>query len=325
MGRLSRPLWWGLWVVMAWVLAGCSAIQTRELRAHQAASLEARQASDLPDRVELTQTPFFPQTEYHCGPAALATVMVAEGKPTTPGELAGAVFLPSRLGSLQAEMLAAGRRFGLVPTRLPGRLEPLLREVAAGHPVVVFLNLGLSFSPAWHYAVLVGYDLPAGKIILRSGTREREVMGMSTFEHTWVRAGSWAFGVRQPGQWPVTAEEKAVLEASFGFERAASPAQAAVVYASAIARWPANLSLQMGLANSLYASGDKMAAASAYKAAAALHQSSPAWINLGGTLLDLGDRPGAQRALAQAEALNESQWKPQVDALRARLNAPKSR
>lgn len=316
-----RPLVWGLLFCFAGSLAGCTAIQTQTLREQQAVRSVSTPQTGLPDAVELIQTPFFPQTEFHCGPAALATVMVAQGVSVTPDDLGKAVYLPSRQGSLQTEMLAAARRFGRVPTRLPGRIKALFTEVAEGQPVVVFLNLGLSIAPAWHYAVLVGYDLAAGTVMLRSGPLEREIMSMRTFEHTWVRAGSWAFVVQEPGRWPLTAEEKTVLEASIGFERTGKPDQAVKVYQSALARWPRNLTLQMGLANSLYATGQKNAAANAYQAVALLHDSLPAWINLIHTLLDLGDLSGAAKAMVQAEAVHSASWMSQLEAVQARLRA----
>lgn len=40
--------------------------------------------------------------------------------------------LHARQGSLQVEMLAATRTYGLVPYQLPARLGARLREVAAG-------------------------------------------------------------------------------------------------------------------------------------------------------------------------------------------------
>ena len=60
-------------------LSGCASLmpQTKEL----AKGLPA----GLPEKVELTGTPFFPQTEYQCGPAALATVLNAAGVKVTAG------------------------------------------------------------------------------------------------------------------------------------------------------------------------------------------------------------------------------------------------
>lgn len=212
----ARPLRWAALFLCAlsFVLGGC-AVQTQALRAQSPAGL-ARTA-------ELADTPFFPQTEYQCGPAALATVLAAAGLPADPAKLGEQVFLPARTGTLQIEMIAGARRQGAVATRVPPTLEAVLREVQAGHPVAVLLNLGLSFAPGWHYAVLVGYDLDAGDVILRSGTTQRAVMAMRTFEHTWKRSGSWAFVALPPGRWPATAQEAAVVEASVGFERCGRP------------------------------------------------------------------------------------------------------
>ncbi|MGD9835558.1 MAG: PA2778 family cysteine peptidase [Piscinibacter sp.] len=298
------------------LLAGC-AVQTETLR--------RAPPSGLAPRVELAATPFFPQTEYHCGPAALATVLAGWpdiGREATPQRLGDEVFLPARTGTLQIEMIAGARRHGAVATKLPGTLEALLRELQAGHPVVVLQNLGLSWYPAWHYAVLVGYDLEAGDVILRSGTTERQVLPMRTFEHTWVRAGSWAFVALPPGQWPATAEEAAVVEAAVGFERAAAPAQAVRAYRSALQRFGGSLSLQMGLGNSLHASGDRAAAAQAFEDATRLHPgSAPAWINLASTRADLGQREAALAAARQGVAVADATWSDRARALLASLQA----
>ena len=266
---------------------------------------------------ELTATPFFPQTEYQCGPAALATALAAAGISADPAQLGEQVFLPARTGTLQVEMIAGARRQGAVATRLPPTLSAVLREVRAGHPVVVLQNLGLSWVPRWHYAVLIGYDVVAGEVLLRSGATRREVMAMRTFEHTWARSGHWAFVALPPGQWPATAEAAAVVDASVGFERVAPPLQSVAVYRSALVRWSDNLSLRMGLGNSLHAVGDKRAAADAFRAAAQQHRSAPAWINLASTLLELGDAPGALMAAREAVALGDVRWQAQAEAVRS--------
>lgn len=293
-------------LLLAAALSGC-AVQTQALRQAPPA--------DLPSRAELIATPFFPQTEYQCGPAALATGLGAAGFAAEPEKLAEQVFLPARTGTLQIEMVAGARRQGAVATRIPATLEAALREVTAGRPVVVLLNLGLSWYPLWHYAVLVGYDLEAGDALLRSGTTQRAVMRLRTFEHTWSRAGSWGIVVTPPGQWPATAEPNAVVEAAVGFERAASPVQAVAAYRGALSRWGGNLSLQMGLGNSLHASGDRVAAADAFRRAALDHADSvPARINLSATLLALGDAAGALRAAREAVERADPGWAPRAQA-----------
>lgn len=278
-------------------LSGC-AVQT--------AALRAAPPSDLPRSAELVATPFFPQTDHQCGPAALATALGAVGVSATPAMLGEQVFLPARGGSLQAEMLAGARRHGVVATVIPGRLEAVLRELAAGHVVVVLQNLGLGFAPRWHYAVVVGYDLGANEVVLRSGTTQRDTMLLRTFEHTWARSGFWAFVALPPGEWPVTAQSDAVLEAAIGFERSATPAQALQTYGSALARWPQSLPLAIGLGNAAHASGDKRRAAEVFRAAAEQHDSGAAWVNLATVLLELGERDAALAAAQRA--VNDAAW-----------------
>ncbi len=282
-------------------LTGC-AVQTSALRASPPA--------DLPARLELAGTPFFPQTEYQCGPSALATVLGAAGIAAQPGALGNEVFLPAREGTLQTEMLSGARRHGAVATLIPNTLEALLREVASGHPVVVMQNLGLKYVPLWHYAVLVGYDIADGDVLLRSGATERQVMAMRTLEYTWARSGYWAFTALPPGEWPTTATEAAVVEAAVGFERAASPEQALRAYDSALRRWPGNLSLAMGLGNAAYAGGDKVRAAEVFRAAAERHGSAPAWINLANVLLE--SNQAAQAETAARHALDKPAWQSQA-------------
>jgi tetratricopeptide (TPR) repeat protein len=297
---------------VALLLGGCAALQTNALRAVPPPGLAVQS--------ELAGTPFFAQTEYQCGPAALATVLVGAGLQATPDELGAQVFLPARTGTLQIEMIAGARRHGAVATRLPTTLEALLREVQAGHPVVVLLNLGLSWYPLWHYAVLVGYDLAQGDMILRSGTTQRALLPMRTFEHTWVRAGSWAFVALPPGQWPDGAKENAIVEAAVGFERAAAPAQAVIAYRTALERFAGNLSLQIGLGNALHAAGDKQGAARAFEAATAAHpDSAPAWMNLASTLAELGRKDAALAAAERALQVSDPTWAEGARALRDTL------
>ncbi|WP_418314883.1 PA2778 family cysteine peptidase [Piscinibacter sakaiensis] len=272
-------------------------------------------ADHLPDQVDLDATPFFPQTAYQCGPAALATVLGAIGIAADPQWLAHRVFLPARQGSLQVEMLGGARQASAVPTRIPGRLDAVLLEIAAGHPVVVLQNLGFDFVPVWHYAVVVGYSLPLQQLVLRSGTTRREILPMALFEHSWVKADRWGVVVLPPGVWPATVQEPEVVEACIGFERAAPAPLAQRAYASAVQRWPGNLALTMGLGNTAFAAGNKVLAADSFETAARRHRSAPAWINLARTLLDAGLADSAWRAALEAEYLNDPAWRRETTAV----------
>ena len=228
-------------------LSGCASLwpQTAQLR-------EALPAG-LPERVELTEVPFFPQSDYQCGPAALATALASFGVKVTPEDLVSQVYLPERKGSLQVEMLAAARRHGLVSYQLAPRLEDVLRELAAGTPVILLQNLG--FRDGWHYAVAVGYDYDSGEIILRSGVKQREVLPFTMNEFVWMRSGYWAMVALPPERMPVTADEARWLGAIAALERTGNAAGARTAYSQFLKRWPDNLNAAVGLANAHHALG----------------------------------------------------------------------
>jgi len=254
----------------------------------------------MPARVELTGVPFHPQEEYQCGPAALATVLVHAGVATTPEALVPQVYLPARGGALQAEMLAAARRHGLVSYRLAPALGDLLQEVADGSPAIVLQNLAAGFAPLWHYAVVIGYDLPREEIILRSGTTSRAVMKLSTFERTWARGEHWAMLALAPERLPATADEDRYVAAIAALERVA-PGAARRAYSAASERWPGNLAARIGLGNAAYAMRDLPGAEAAYREAIRRHPgAADAWNNLAQSLLELEQRHEALAAAQRA-------------------------
>ena len=286
----------GLLLVLALLLGGC-ATQTQELMRQGA-------ASGLPHRTELADTPFFAQERYQCGPASLAMALRSAGIAATPDALVPQVYVPQREGSLQPEMLAAARRNGALGIVIPRRLDALLAEVAAGHPVIVLQNLSLPVAPLWHYAVVIGYDLDNGDIILRSGTTERQTMPLSTFEHTWARSDYWGMLALAPGKLPETASEEAVTDALVAFEKASNPQQAYKAYEAALKRWPRNLTLLLGAGNTLYAAGDRERAAAAFRRATEIHpDNAPAFNNLASVLAELGHNMEARKAAERAVAL----------------------
>ena len=54
--------------------------------------LEQHLDAESPRQIELGATPFFPQRQYQCGPAALAMVLTASGVSVAPDDLVGQVF-----------------------------------------------------------------------------------------------------------------------------------------------------------------------------------------------------------------------------------------
>jgi tetratricopeptide (TPR) repeat protein len=266
----------------------------------QTVALRTSWPEGVPQKTELTSVPFFPQDAYQCGPAALATVLANSGVDITPEDLVKQVWLPSRKGSLQAEMLAAPRLHQRVSYRLAPHYSDLLREVAAGHPVIVLQDVGPLF-PWWHYAVVNGYDYTTGTIYLRSGEEKRKEMPFTAFERTWIKSGYWAMVVLPPNRVAATATEDRWLEALLAFSRVAGPDPAREAYSAMLRKWPDNLAASIGLANALHTKGALTEAADVLREALRRHpQSVIAMNNLAQTLSDQGLQREALRQIEKA-------------------------
>jgi tetratricopeptide (TPR) repeat protein len=214
------------------------------------------------------------------------------------------VYLPGRQGSLQAEMLGATRRSGLVAYALAPRMEDLLREIAAGTPVVVLLNLSLKMMPIWHYAVVVGYDLDKREVIVRSAGRARDDWSFEFLEFFWQDSGHWSMLALPPGRVPATAREDAFAAAVAALEQAGKPREARESYRALLERWPEDLVGLMGLGNTEYALKDLAAAERAFRRASVAHPKSAAALNnLAHVLAGLGRLPEAEEMARRAVAL----------------------
>lgn len=255
----------------------------------QTVALRTGWPEGVPQRIELTQVPFFPQDEFQCGPAAMATALSYSGVPVQPDALVDEVWLPARRGSLQLEMLAAPRRHGRVSYRLEPRYADLLREVAAGNPVIVLQDVGLALWPAWHYAVVNGFDYDTGTIQLRSGTRMHQRLPFTAFERTWLQGGYWAMVVLPPERVAATATESRWLDALLGLAKGGDIDATVQGYAAALRRWPDSLPAAVGLANHLHTRGSLGEAAGVLQQALDRHPQSVILLNnLAQTLSDLG-------------------------------------
>jgi tetratricopeptide (TPR) repeat protein len=297
-GRLRSAILAAAVVVLA-AMAGCAAPQASALRA----ALGTERLADLPRHVALDAVDFHAQLDFHCGPASLAMAMSATGLRVDPQALAATVFVPGREGAFQAEMLAAARRQGLLATELPPRLESLLREVAAGRPVIVLQNLALPISPLWHYAVVVGYDLDRRQVLLHSGQTPRMPMSIDTFEHTWARSGHWSMAITEPTVLPLTVTERQAGVAAVALERI-DRRTAGIAYDTVLARWPENRVALLGRGNVRHAAGDVAGAVEALRDAVERDPDfAEAWHNLAVALGTKGERQQARQAADRAVAL----------------------
>jgi len=259
------------------------------------------EAKGIPERVELQEVSFFPQQDYQCGPAALATMLTHRGIDTGPEQLVERVYLPQRRGSLQVEMVAAARAHDLLVYPLEPRLEAVLSEVAKGNPVLVLQNLAFDRWPQWHFAVVVGYDLTAQTLVLRSGTTRRSIVSFRQFERSWAKGDRWALVTVAPDELPSTASEAVWLKAANDLEQTGRRGASLRAYEAAAKHWSSGLSW-FALANARYAQGDKQAAQRALRTSVQRDGSfAAAWFNLSEVLAEQGCQ--AQSSAARACAL----------------------
>jgi tetratricopeptide (TPR) repeat protein len=237
-----------LLLLLALATTGCvtMAPQTKELLAS---------LPNISDHAQVEGVPFINQSAGYCGPATLAMAMQWAGTPITLEALAPEVYTPGMKGSLQEDMISASRRHGLNAIPIEG-MEALLREIDAGHPVIIFENLALSWYPAWHYAVAFGYDLPAHQIILHSGPDTEKHWDLSKFERSWEYSDHWGLVVLPPGELSVSANELEHLKSAVGLEQIGQLDAAEKSYQAILSKWPLSLGALVGLGNIDYQRND---------------------------------------------------------------------
>jgi len=246
--------------------------------AHFSHELNSLSLSELPGSVEIPSVPFYPQEAYQCGPAAMAMVLQWTKANVSPQDLIPKVFVPAKKGSLQPALISAARRYNRLAYPIKG-VEALLKELAAGHPVIILQNLGLQWFPRWHYSVPIGYNMAKAVFIIHSGKEARRRMSWTLFMRTWKRADYWGLVVLPSGQIPASADEQSYLSAVLGLEQARQFKGAAAAYTAALERWHSSLGALMGLGNCRYALGDLIGAEQAFRHAAEAHPRSGASFN----------------------------------------------
>lgn len=280
--------------VLTSIISGCSSLP------RQSDALAEAPPKHLPLTHEIPHVPFVNQAEGHCGPASLAMAFQFHGKQVTAEEVAAKSLTPGAKGTFQSDMLGASRRFGMLAVPIAG-FEALLTEVAANHPVVIFENLGLSWAPQWHYAVVHGYDIPRREIKLHSGPDASKLESFKVFENSWKLSDHWALVVLRPGELSASASEVAHVAAIAQLEQAGMKEEARASYEAVLTKWPESLAASVGLGNIAYSKKDLQNAVLHLRRAVTHHPSSAiAWHNLATAERDAGLKSSSRKSAARA-------------------------
>jgi hypothetical protein len=181
----------------------------------------------LPERVELTGVPAFPERAYFGAPSALGSLLVQHGIDSSPGMLVKQLQLPQQEQQLEQNILTQINANGLLAYPLRPQLAALLQQVAAGYPVLLRFNEGFGWMGMPRYAVLIGYDSTEQTLLLRAGNSRRWETGFSSFASAWESAGSWAVLVLAPLQLPAKVDGPRWLQAADQLERSGQSVAAA--------------------------------------------------------------------------------------------------
>jgi len=157
---------------------------------------------DVRPEIQLIDTvPFFPQEQYQCGPAALASVLNYRGLTLTPEEIAREIYSPSARGTLNFDMLLFAQKKGMQASQYSGTIEDLKKNIDLRNPVIVLVDNGFLAYRKDHYMVVVGYD--GDHLIVHSGRDRFKPVPTAEFMKTWKKTKCWALlieGPRSPGK-----------------------------------------------------------------------------------------------------------------------------
>lgn len=272
--------------------------------APQTLALTTNPPDYIPQQSAIDSVPFFTQEKYFCGPTVLAEVFNYYGKDQTPEKLAPSIFIPGLEGSLQIEMTAAARKHQFLPYAKHSSLTQLLALVSDDVPVIVLQNLSIPWIPAWHYAVVTGYDLKNQTIRLHSGEIKDYEMELSVFERTWQRSNFWLLAVVPPNHSSRHFDSFVYTKAAQDLIEIGQAKPGLMALEQAAGQWPKKW-LAYFLLGNYYLQWDPMQAVKWYQKGYTFGQQDAAYLNNFAYLMhQLGCDNEAQQLISKALEIN---------------------
>jgi ABC-type bacteriocin/lantibiotic exporter with double-glycine peptidase domain len=135
--------------------------------------------------------PFVKQTEYDCGPAALASVLSFRGKAVDLERITASVYLPKLRGTLPMDLERYAKDDGFKTSSSAGTAAALKTAIDSNTPVICLLDLGFGFYRQPHFVTVIGFDDGNGLFIMHDGGTPNRTMAYEDFGKKWTRGGNW--------------------------------------------------------------------------------------------------------------------------------------
>lgn len=253
------------------------------------------------EAVELKDLPYYVQDGQQGAPAALATLLGGSGVQAAPAELVPLVVERQSGEVTPAAVRGAPARFGRVGYVMHSKQLDLdvVRQVQAGHPVLVLLRDGLVLKQ-WRYAVVYGVDPASSTFTLRSAGEQRKVVTYGEFIAAWKDSSYWAMLALRPGDMPQDVGTGEWLVAAAQMEQAGKTEAAVQAYTAVTQRAPNEAQAWLGLGRGYYALHNLRGATVAFYNAVKLWPNSAAAHN--GLAQALVDRQCADQAEDEVKA-----------------------
>ncbi len=145
-----------------------------------------------PDR--LLNVPFYPQTDYQCGPSSLSSIYAYWGSPVAPSVIASELKSNTHRGTLTIDLYIHAKKRGYRVSQSEGTLKELVGLIKQGIPVIVMLDRGIGFFQKNHFVVLVGYNSKG--VFAHDGQEKNRFIPVDEFKKQWQRAGNWMLVIR---------------------------------------------------------------------------------------------------------------------------------
>ncbi len=187
--RAAGVFFCGLVFVMA-AFAGCSAIHFSDT------SFTALEKGGKGGFEYVQEVPFYPGEEYQCGPSVLASVLNYHGYDIKPEDISKEIYLHGVRGTLNIDMASfAGRFDDLAVAEYRGEITSLKEDLSMGHPLIVFVDLGIWSIRKGHYMLVVGYDDGRDGFIVYSGADKDKLIRYDDFTRVWKRGSYWTLRI----------------------------------------------------------------------------------------------------------------------------------